>query len=77
MIWMIPVVLFFAVLEWVSEAKKNYKLMYLSKPSAMVVLIAWVLLTAGQVEVSSSGLNWFVVGLVLCLVGDIFLMLPP
>ena len=51
--------------------------MYISKPSVLIVLIAWVLLTAGQTDGYSPGLIWFVVGLVLCLFGDIFLLLPP
>ena len=77
MIWMIPFVLFLAFLEWVSEIKNNNLLKYITKPATMIVLIAWVLLTAGQADGYSPGLTWFVIGLVLCLFGDIFLMFPP
>lgn len=77
MIWMIPVVLLLAILEWVSEVKKITPLKFITKPATMIALIAWVLLTAGQAGVSSPGLTWFVIGLVLCLFGDIFLMFPP
>ncbi len=76
MIWMIPVVLLLAILEWVSEVKKITTLKFIFKPATMILLITWVLMTAGQADVNSPGLTWFVVGLVLCLFGDIFLIFP-
>ena len=40
----------------------------------MILLIVWVLVTG---DVFASPLLWFLLGLILCLGGDIFLMLPP
>lgn len=63
----------FAALEWYAEYKKNKTLIYLSKPTMMVFLIAWVFVYSG---VSTFPLLWFVIALIFCLGGDIFLMLP-
>ena len=69
-----------ALLEWISEYRKSQRLIYFSKPVALLSLIGWVWVRMGVEGASFTslkfGLNWFVIGLVLCLVGDIFLMLP-
>jgi uncharacterized membrane protein YhhN len=62
-----------AILEWFSEHKKNQLGIYLTKPTMMLALIGWVLLMGG----TSFPLMWFVIALVCCLLGDVFLMLPP
>jgi len=65
----------FAVLEWVSEYKDMRWGICLAKPAMMAALIAWVLtyshlLTSGSVFPRL----WFVIGLVFCLAGDVFLL---
>ncbi len=72
--------LVFAVLEWFFEHKKNLRGIYLTKPAVMLLLIAWVWFYA-DVPVLVFGLNtsaiiWFILGLLFCLGGDVFLMLP-
>ena len=72
--------LIFAVLEWYFEIKKNLWGIYLTKPTVMVLLIVFVWFYA-DIHVLVFGLNtsaiiWFIFGLVFCLGGDIFLMLP-
>jgi uncharacterized membrane protein YhhN len=71
----------FAALEWTSEYKKFKLGIYLTKPTVMLCLIAWVW-TYSDLPVMITNfytfsLLWFVVGLVFCLIGDVFLMLPP
>ena len=72
--------LIFAVLEWYFEYKQNRLGIFLTKPTMMILLIAWVWLYADvpmlMLGFETSTIMWFVVGLVFCLVGDIFLMLP-
>lgn len=75
--WILVGVLVFAVLEWIGETKGNKKLIYIVKPAAMVALIAWVITSVLVLDTPWGNLIWFVVGLVFCLVGDFFLMLPP
>ena len=72
--------LIFAGLEWFFEYKKNLWGIYLTKPTVMLLLIAFVWFYA-DVPVLMSGLNtsaiiWFILGLLFCLGGDVFLMLP-
>src|SRR5690606_19984305 len=59
--------------NWVAVERDIKPLEYLCKPLTMVALIATTLaLDVGDETVRT----WFVVALVLCLVGDVFLMLP-
>jgi len=70
-----------AALEWVSEYNKFKLGIYLTKPTAMLSLILWVWTYSNLPEIITNiytfPLLWFIVGLVLCMIGDIFLMLPP
>lgn len=70
-----------AVLEWVGEHRENQRLIYASKPVALLSLMVWVWVRMGAAGVRMTslkpGLTWFVMGLGLCLLGDVFLMLPP
>ena len=72
--------LIFAVMEWYFEYKQNKLGIYLTKPTMMIFLIAWVWFYADvpslMLGFDTSAIMWFVVGLALCLGGDIFLMLP-
>ncbi|MBU6242247.1 MAG: hypothetical protein KJS66_10710 [Acidobacteria bacterium] len=62
-----------AVLDWVAVAKDSAVLEYVSKPSATAAL----LLTAAMLDVSqNASWLWLLAALVLCLAGDVFLMLP-
>ncbi len=71
------VVFILAALEWVAEYKENQRGIYLTKPAMMVALIAWTLTYSGVLTGESVfPLMWFVIGLVFCLAGDVFLMLP-
>ncbi len=72
--------LIFAILEWYFEYQKNFRGIYLTKPAVLLLLIVFVWFYA-DVPVLMFGLNtsaiiWFILGLLLCLGGDIFLMLP-
>ncbi len=62
-----------AVLDWVAVMAGSKAIEYVAKPLTMVVLIAAVL----QMNPTSDAARvCFVVALVFCLVGDVFLMLP-
>jgi uncharacterized membrane protein YhhN len=73
--------LIFAVFEWIGEYKANKKLIFLTKPTVMVLLIVWVWTYSDFINLTSVSatfpLVWFLVGLIFCLAGDVFLMLPP
>jgi len=62
-----------AVLDWVAVARRHAVLEYVSKPAATVAL----LLTAASFDVAHDA-TWglLLAALVLCLAGDVFLMLP-
>ena len=80
MIFILFAVLIFAVLEWFFEYKKNRLGIYLTKPTTMFLLIIWLWFFA-DVPLLISGVNsslvvWFILGLLFCLGGDVFLMLP-
>jgi uncharacterized membrane protein YhhN len=59
--------------DWIAIHTGNRPLEYLCKPLTMVVLIA-AALALDPADGTVRG--WFVAALVLCLVGDVFLMLP-
>lgn len=59
--------------DWLAVVRERKPLEYLCKPLTMVVLIAATL----ALDVDDTTVRtWFVVALVLCLIGDVFLMLP-
>lgn len=62
-----------ALLDWVAVARESSVLEYVSKPSATVAF----LLTAIALDVSHDApWAWRVAALALCILGDVFLMLP-
>lgn len=69
------IVAFFAVaaVDWVAVARGSKPLEYVAKPGALVVLIAAALALDAADDTARAVL---VVALVLCLAGDVFLMLP-
>jgi uncharacterized membrane protein YhhN len=63
----------FAVGDWVAVGRGSKRLEYMCKPAALVALIA----IAASLDAERSGMRaWFLGALVLCLAGDVFLMLP-
>ena len=59
--------------DWVAVHRESKALEYLCKPLTMVVLIGAALAMDAD---DSAVQSWFVVALALCVVGDVFLMLP-
>ena len=66
------IVLIFAILDWIAADKKINPLEYVAKPATMLALLWWVWQSVGF----GGSMLWFTLGVVFCLVGDIFLMLP-
>jgi alkenylglycerophosphocholine/alkenylglycerophosphoethanolamine hydrolase len=69
-----PVIIVFilAVFDWIAVEKKSKILEYVAKPAAMLALLGWM----GQGVGWGGAMQWFTIGAVFCLVGDVFLMLP-
>ena len=62
-----------ALIDWYAVGTQRRRLEYVAKPAVMIVLIAWFLLQG----VGAERMGWlFTLGMLLCLLGDIFLMLP-
>ncbi len=62
-----------AVVDWIAVEGGSRPLEYLCKPLTMVLLLGAAL----SLDAADDGVRtWFVIALVLCLVGDVFLMLP-
>jgi len=68
---------FAALIDWFAVWKKNRSLEGFAKPLTMVLLITWVFFFGLQEKVLDTNLVYFVIGLGFCLLGDIFLFLPP
>ena len=62
-----------ALVDWVAVVRGVKRLEYLAKPATMVLLVGCALALR---PVSGPQRTWFVVGLALGTVGDVFLMLP-
>jgi uncharacterized membrane protein YhhN len=60
-----------AILEWMAVYKNWRKVEYAAKPGVMVFLFAWFLLASGL----RGPVVWFGLGILLSLVGDVFLLL--
>ncbi|HSO94832.1 MAG TPA: lysoplasmalogenase [Acidimicrobiia bacterium] len=59
--------------DWVAVAISSTRLEYLFKPAATAALVG----VAATIDAAHGDTRaWFVAGLVLCLAGDVFLMLP-
>jgi uncharacterized membrane protein YhhN len=62
-----------ATANWIAVHEQKQLVIYVAKPLTMVLFIAAAL----ALEVDDPAVRtWFVVALALCLVGDVFLMLP-
>ncbi len=60
------------VIDWVAVANKWKKLEYFAKPGVILALISWLIVNGGY----RGQLQFFLIGLIFSLAGDIFLLLP-
>lgn len=68
-------VLLCAFADWFAVARQNKTLEYIFKPATMLALIAATLLLM-QTPHDAWQAQWFLIGFVFSLLGDVFLMLP-
>jgi len=61
-----------AILDWIGADRKIKPLEYVAKPATMLALLWWIWQSAGW----GGSMLWFTLGAVLCLAGDVFLMVP-
>lgn len=66
-----------ALVDWYSVWQKNRRIEGVVKPLTMIFLISWVFFFGLDENILGTNLVYFLIGLVLCLIGDIFLFLPP
>lgn len=66
------IVMILAILDWVAADRKIKPLEYVAKPATMLALLWWIWQSAGW----GGSMLWFTLGAVLCLAGDVFLMVP-
>lgn len=62
-----------AVTDWIASWRQWKQVRWLTKPGALILLIAWFTQIGGW----RGDLLWFGLGLVFSLLGDIFLQAPP
>lgn len=68
----------FAVLDWFAVYKAKKQIEKFAKPLTIILLFLFVLNSANTSgKLSSTEVIWFLVGMALCLIGDVFLFLPP
>lgn len=70
---LLALTLLIAVVDWIAVGTDDRRLEYVAKPATMVALIGTALLLD---PVDAGARTWFVVALALCLLGDVWLMLP-
>jgi uncharacterized membrane protein YhhN len=63
----------FAIVDWIAAEKKWKPVEYVVKPATMLAVLLWIWLSVGF----GGSMLWFTIGVVFCLAGDVFLMLPP
>ena len=68
----IVVALILAVLSWIAADKKLKLLEYVAKPGTMLALLWWIWSSVGL----DGSMLWFTLGVIFCLAGDVFLMVP-
>jgi uncharacterized membrane protein YhhN len=69
-----PVIIVFilAILNWIAVERHWKVVEYIAKPGTMVALLWWIGQSAGW----DGSMLWFTLGVIFCLGGDVFLMLP-
>jgi uncharacterized membrane protein YhhN len=65
-----------AIVDWTAVARSDRRLEYLAKPGVLVALTAACAVLPATHTVLVDRKWWFVAALVLCLAGDVLLMLP-
>ena len=70
----IPILIAFimAVLNWIAADRQIKPLEYVTKPATMLALLWWIGSSVGL----GGSMLWFSLGVVFCLAGDVFLMIP-
>lgn len=75
---LISLPLLFAVLEWYGEYKESRKIIYISKPLVIITLLFWMSIQIDFSRLFSDydlfPILWFVIGMISCLIGDVFLI---
>ena len=66
------IILILAIIDWIAADQKIKPLEYFAKPATMLALLWWAWQSVGL----GGSMIWFTIGLIFCLAGDIFLMLP-
>ncbi|MCH7588394.1 MAG: hypothetical protein IIC78_10265 [Chloroflexi bacterium] len=69
-----PLFVLFAVLDWIAIFLEKRVLSYFFKPATLILLIAWF--ASKFINQPSPVPELFLVGLLLSLAGDVFLLLP-
>ena len=65
-------VIVLAIIDWIAADKKIKPLEYFAKPATMLAVLWWMWLNTGF----RGPMLWFTLGVVFCLAGDVFLMIP-
>jgi alkenylglycerophosphocholine hydrolase len=65
-------VLILAIVDWIAADKKIKVLEYIAKPATMLAILWWMWQSAGL----GGPMLWFTIGVIFCLAGDVFLMIP-
>jgi alkenylglycerophosphocholine hydrolase len=70
----IPILIAFilAILNWIAADRQIKPLEYVTKPATMLALLWWIGSSVGL----GGSMLWFSLGVVFCLAGDVFLMIP-
>ena len=70
----IPIIVAFllAILNWIAADRQIKALEYVTKPATMLALLWWIGSSVGF----GGSMVWFSLGVVFCLAGDVFLMVP-
>jgi uncharacterized membrane protein YhhN len=70
----IPILIAFilAILNWIAADRQIKLLEYVTKPATMLALLWWIGLSVGF----GGSMLWFSLGVIFCLAGDVFLMIP-
>ncbi len=66
------IILVLAILDWIAAEKKWKILEYVTKPATMLALLWWIWQSVGF----GGSMLWFTIGVIFCMAGDVFLMLP-
>ena len=66
------IVLVLAVMNWIAVYKRSKTLEYIFKPATMLALLFLIWQSVGF----GGSMLWFTIGVVFCMAGDVFLMIP-